>query len=248
MGAEPQNWPHDSICLRPASLDARSLAAEIDRRTCRVAFDVPGFCVVNAGRDIDSVAFRRLMVDLKQELAAIHESATGNTLAYRSVGRFDQQETTSLHLDGGPDESLLMLGYEPSAVDSELEIADYSRCAFDLGLSPAAFMSQYNPMFGSGDDVLRPYTTRVPCFSRADYRIVCINNSCAPYSGSRPAWQGVLHGATIPAPYASASRVVDSTMIAPVRAGTPDAVPAEALDEFVATPGVRQARYSGTEG
>lgn len=224
MNPEPWAWPRESICLRPSGLDAASIAAEIDRRTCRVGFDSPGFCVVNAGRAIDPVGLRRLMVDLKRELAAIHESATGKTLAYLSEGRFDQQETTRLHLDGGPEECLLMLGYEPSSVDSEMEIADYAKCAFDLGLSPGQFMSEYNPMFGRGDEVLRPYVTRVPCFSPADYRIVCINNSCAPYSEARPAWQGVLHGATIPEPDESASRVINSTMVASVPAGTPDAV------------------------
>lgn len=224
MKGDAWSWPEASICLRPSALDAASIAAEVDRRTCRVGFDAPGFCVVNVGRDIDPVGFRRLMVDLKRELAAIHESVTGRTLAYLSAGRFDQQETTRLHLDGGPDECLLMLGYEPSPVDSEMAFADYAKCAFDLGLSPGQFMAEYNPMFRHADDVLRPYTTRVPCLSPGDYRIVCINNSCAPYSESRPAWQGVLHGARVPAPDASESRVINSTMIASVPAGTPDTV------------------------
>ena len=222
MNGEAWSWRQESICLRPSALDAASIAAEIERRTCRVGFDAPGFCVVNVGRAVDSVGFRQFMVNLKRELAAIHEADTGKTLSYLSAGRFDQQETTRLHLDGGPDECLLMLGYEPSRVDSEMAFADYARCAFDLGLSPEQFMSEYNPMFGHADNVLRPYTTRVPCFSSDEYRIVCINNSCAPYSESRPAWQGVLHGATVPAPNASEPRMINSTMIASVPAGTPD--------------------------
>ncbi|WP_067561236.1 hypothetical protein [Halofilum ochraceum] len=231
MNAETRNWSHESICLRPRELDAESIAAEVAPRTCRVDFDAPGFCVINVGRDINPVGFRQLMADLKREMAGIHEAASGKTLAYLSAGRFDQQETTRLHLDGGPDECLLMLGYEPSRVDSEMAFADYAKCAFDLGLSPEQFMSEYNPMFGHADDVLRPYTTRVPCFSPRDYRIVCINNSCAAYSDSRPAWQGVLHGATVPAPDASESRVINSTMLASVPAGTPDTVDVSQLTD-----------------
>ena len=240
MNSEPKTWPRSSICLRPVSLDVRSIAAEIYRRTCRVNFDAPGFCVLNVGHEIDSVAFRQLMVDLKREMAAIHESTTGRTLAYRSAARFDQQDTTRPHLDGGPDESLLMLGYEPSAVDSELEISDYAKCAFDRGISPKAFMAEYNPMFKPGYDMLRPYTTRVPCFAKADYRIVCINNSCAAYAESQPAWQGTLHTATIRTPDETVSRVINSTMIASVPVGTADKVDAEALDEFVSTSVVRR--------
>ena len=240
MTDNQETWPHSSICIRPESLDVRSLAAEIYRRTCRVNFEAPGFCVIDLGRDIDSVGFRQLMVDLKRAMAAIHESITGNTLAYRSAAWFDQQETTRPHLDGGPDQSMLMLGYEPSAVDSELEIADYAKCAFDRGLSPKEFMVEYNPMFKAGQDILRPYTTRVPCFSKTDYRIVCTNNSCSPYSESQSAWQGTLHTATILTPDESACRIIDSTMIASVPAGTADSLDADELNDFVSTSLVRR--------
>ncbi|KTG16170.1 MULTISPECIES: hypothetical protein [unclassified Guyparkeria] len=221
--------------MRPVSVDVRSIAADIYRRACRVSFEEPGFCVLNVGHEIDSVAFRQLMVDLKREMAAIHESTTGKTLAYRSAARFDQQETTRPHLDGGPDESLLMLGYEPSEIDSELEISDYAKCAFDLGISPKAFMAEYNPMFKPGYDMLRPYTTSIPCFSKTDYQIVCINNSCSAYSESQSAWQGVLHTATILTPDETSSRVINSTMIASVPAGTADKIDAEELSDFVST-------------
>jgi hypothetical protein len=231
MNATAGDWPRDSICLFPSRWDARSIAVEIDRRTCRVDFDSPGFCVVNLGPDIGSMSLSRLMVELKRELATIHESRNGATLVYQSAGRFDQQETTRLHLDGGPDECLLMLGYEPTAVDSEMEIADYARCAFDLGLSPGQFMAEYNPMFGRGADLLTPYITRLPCFSPSDYRVVCINNSCAPYSATRPAWQGVLHGATIPERNDSEARVIHSTMIAPAPVGAPDSADPMSLGE-----------------
>ena len=114
------------------------------------------------------------MVDVKREMAVIHSSRADETLVYLSVSRFDQQETTKPHLDGGPDECFLMLGYEPSEISSELEITDYSKCAFDLGLSPKEFMTKHNPLFKSGHDLLRAYVTRIPCFSRNDFQIVSI--------------------------------------------------------------------------
>jgi hypothetical protein len=44
-----------------------------------------------------------------------------------------------------------MLGYEPSAVRSHLFLADYSRCAFDLGMEPKKFLTDFNPVPGFGD-------------------------------------------------------------------------------------------------
>lgn len=240
MNDEPLTWARDAICLRPPSLDLRSIAADLYRRTCRVNFDMPGFCVLPLGRDIDSFALRQAMVDLKREMAAIHESTTGNTLAYLSAARFDQQETTRPHLDGGPDENFLMLGYEPSAIDSELEIYDYAKCAFDRKLTPNEFMARYNPMFKPSHDILCPYKTRVPCFLSTGYQILCINNSCSPYSESQPAWQGTLHAATIASPDESARRVINSTMIVSVPAGTSDFIDDGQLNDFLTTSVVRR--------
>jgi hypothetical protein len=240
---EAVTWSPETICLHPPSLDAEALAASLYDRTCRTNFDSPGFCAVDAGSLVDSVGLRKLMVQIKREMASIHESKTGNTLVYLSAARFDQQETTRPHLDGGPEECFLMLGYEPSAVDSELEIFDYARCAFDLGISPQQFMAKYNPMFTSGHEELRPYATRVPCFSRTHYQIICINNSSAPCSEASPAWQGTLHTATILTPDDSQQRVINSTMIAAVPLGTPETVNDAAQAEFITTSAVRRRGY-----
>ena len=247
MSAQRSNGPREALCLRRGSEDVGALAAALYRRTCRVDFDPPGACVLELGPDLGSVAFRRLMSELKRERPRLHEEASGETLIYLSAGRFDQQETTRPHLDGGPEQCLLMLGYEPSAIDSELEVFDYSRCAFDRGLSPKEFLAAHNPMFASGAEVLRPYAMPVPCFSRSEYRIVCINNSSAARSDEEPAWQGVLHTVTIPAPCASERRVVDSTLIAPAPRGTPDAIDDDAVEDFVTTSEVR-GREDGAPG
>ncbi|QEG43417.1 hypothetical protein [Roseimaritima ulvae] len=235
MNADALPWPPASICIRPSSLDVQLIAADIYARTCRTDFSAPGFCVVNLGSSMDSVAFRQLMVDLKRAMAVVHESQTENTLIYVSAARFDQQETTRPHLDGGPDECFLMLGYEPSEVDAELEIADYAKCAFDLGLSPKEFMAKHNPVFPSGHDLLRSYSTRIPCFSRSDYQIICVNDSSAPFSQDQPTWQGTLHTATILTPDETKRRVINSTMIALAPAGTPDTITGVQQQEFITT-------------
>lgn len=250
---ETIRWNPESICLRRDTLDVREIAAEVYSRTCRTDFEAPGFCVVNVGRSLGSVAFRQLMVDIKTAMAALHEAQYSDTLVYLSAARFDQQESTKPHLDGGPEECFLMLGYEPSGIDSVVEIFDYAKCAFDLGLSPPEFMAKHNPMFAAGHELLRAYGTRIPCFANEDFQIVCINNSFAPYSPAsespanespaRKRWQGTLHTATIPTPDESKRRVINSTMIARGLSGENDLIDSAALHHFIHTSEVKRRGY-----
>jgi hypothetical protein len=236
-------WRSDEICLRRLRVDATALAADVYRLVCRTDFHAPGFCAVSVGDQIGSVEFRELMVQLKRELAALHRKQNGDSLVYASAARFDQQESTKLHLDSGPDESFLMLGYEPSEVDSQLAIADYAQCAWDMGLSPKDFLARHNPIFRAGEDLLRPYTTTIPCFSRRDYQIVCINNSSAPFTASGTTWQGTLHAAKILTPDETKCRVINSTMVVRAPLGTPDKMNATELAEFTSTTKVHRHGY-----
>ena len=239
-----RRWSTEMICLVPDSLNSARIAENVYARVCRNDFSMPGFCVINVGASIDSVVFRRLMVDIKYEMAAIHERLAGNTLIYLSAGRFDQQSSTKPHLDGGPDESMLMLGYEPSGINAELEISDYTRCAFDLGIAPKEFMERHNPMFHSGFELLRPYAHPLRCFDPTVFQIVAINNSSTPIDGK--SWLGTLHTATILNPDESKRRVINSTMIAPARIGTPDVITAVELHDFMTTSLVRRRGYDKT--
>jgi len=225
-----------SVCLKyDATGSVQLLAADVYERVCRSDFSVPGYCLVSVEEIGDSVAFRRLMVELKNELSEIHLQRAGKRLGYLSLGRFDQQVTTKFHLDGGPAECFLMLGYEPSAVGSRIQIADYSRCARDLGLTPQEFLERHNPMFQEGFELLRPYIAEIPCFSNGQFQIVCINNSFAAYSSVDLSWQGVLHTAEILRPDDAARRVINSTMIAPLEEETLGIASAEKVEEFVRT-------------
>ena len=244
MTTSAPTWSNDLILLLPDLLDTAQIAAELYQRVCRTDFTMPGFCVINFGTSISSISFRQLMVDIKREMALIHEQLTGNTLIYISAGRFDQQTSTKPHLDGGPDESLLMLGYEPSEIKAEVEISDYVLCAKNLGVTPKDFMSLHNPMFHEGYELLRPYSYRLNCFDPAAFQVIAINNSSAFNDGN--SWLGTLHTATIPNPDESKRRIINSTMIAPALAGTADAISAIELNDFINTSLVRRRGYDKT--
>jgi hypothetical protein len=180
----------------------------------RFDFTAPGFCLLDAGPDVDSHTLRAWMVDLKQRLSEVGIRRGGKPFVFRPMARFDQQETTKFHLDGAPDQSMLMLGYEPSRVRSRLFLADYTRAAFDLGITPQQFLSAFNPMYRKGEELLSRYLTELPQPDESHARILLINNSAWPFTEARTNPLGVMHKAEIINPTASERRIVNSTMLA----------------------------------
>lgn len=212
--------------------DVLQIVETVFERVFRTELGQPGFAVLVMPQDFSSQELRQSMTVLKERLSELHAMKWGEALEYLSLGRFDQQNSTKLHLDGAPVRSFLMLGYEPTKVRSEFQIADFSRCACDMGLSPAEFMSQHNPMFSAGAELLRNYVSNITNWHEDCSRIVIINNSIAE-PGMHGATYGVLHGALIPLPDPQASRIINSTMIAPACFVGSD--PAMKVREFVST-------------
>src|SRR3712207_3828350 len=175
----------------------------------RTHFSAPGFCLLDLGPGVDSHELRSLMLGLQGRLSDVGSRRCGVQFAYRSLGRFDQQETTKFHLDGAPDRSLLMLGYEPSQVRSRLSLADYSRCASDLGMEPKRLLDEYNPMYRKGEEMLAGYVTELPQPPEGHSRILLINNSSLPYTDAQANPLGVLHKAEIIEPDESQRRIVN---------------------------------------
>lgn len=241
-GTVARQWSADRYCLAGGASAAR-LAELVYARVFRADFSAPGFCLIDFGPQFQSQALRRTMLDLKRALEAIHRRRASRNLTFVSLARFDQQVTTKLHRDGGPDESLLMLGYEPSSIRSEVAIADYSACAHDLGLTPSELLAKHNPMFGPGAELLKPYTTPVACLSNERFQILCVNNSVAPYTANGTAWQGVLHTATIVNPSDDILRVVNSFMLASAPLDAKETIGVAEREAFATTTVVHRRGY-----
>ncbi len=197
----------------PTDLQGTHLAQQVYKLVCRCDFIQPGFALVRLPKDMTALHQRRLMVDLKEQLSLLYQSDKGPALDWFNMTRFDQKNTTKPHRDGAPNDSLLLLGYEPTTVQSKLSMADYSKCAQTLGITPAAFLEDYNPMYEKGLELLAPYTTHVSEFDITRYQLLIINNSCNNLPAEEPTWQGVLHCATVS--NGSGSRVINSTSICP---------------------------------
>ncbi|MDB5338042.1 MAG: hypothetical protein JWN70_3661 [Planctomycetaceae bacterium] len=208
----------DGYCLDLTSHSAAivdlELATTVYRLTCRTDFETPGFALINLGPNCDSITLRSWMVQLKDRLDELHQRQAGDHIVAVWLGRFNQQITTKFHLDGGPDASLLMLGYEPTTVTSQIRLADVSQCAASFQLTPEEFMDRHNPMFPAGEELLRPFITDISRANSDHFHILLVNNSRQSLTDHAPGWQGVLHQAIMMQPQPGARRVVNSMMLA----------------------------------
>ena len=135
---------------------------------------------------------------------------------------------------------MLILGYEPSTVVSRLFLADYTRAAFDLGITPQQFLEDFNPMYKKGDELLGRYVTELMQPAEGHSRMLVINNSSLPFTAARTNPLGVMHKAIIVTPDESERRIVNSTML--VTEGD-DEISAEKQEEFVRTDKISEKNY-----
>lgn len=136
------------------------------------------------------------MVELAEAM-----SAPGAHLVPAALMRFDQQETTRWHIDGGPDRCVLMLGYEPTRVASELRLSPLRELAAHLGSSAAE--AAHAAQSGKHDAWIDAHSMRVE-MDCDRYPVVLVNNSVSEL--------GVLHRGCITSPDPSAKRVVSSAL------------------------------------
>ena len=156
-GKTMQPWKLDDYCLDLSAIPGPVVAEKVFDLVWRFDFTAPGFAVIDTGFGIDSHTLRSWMVSLKGRLNEVSMGHGGKPFLFASMARFDQQVTTKFHLDGAPAQSMLILGYEPSRVVSRLFLADYTRAAFDLGITPQQFLNELNPMYKKGEELLGRY-------------------------------------------------------------------------------------------
>lgn len=184
---------------------------EIHNKVLRHDLSEPGFYWLDAGV-LDSHELRRKMIEI---------SKTFKGFEIYSMSRFDQQNTTKFHLDGGPIPNILVLGYEPSKVKSRLFLADHPCAANDIRVDPKALVTK--AMFGK-DEELQPYVTELPQPQEGHSYILFINNEAV---------LGVMHKAEIEKNPAEL-RMVNSIMLASLE-GDHSRYTDEDLEEYIAT-------------
>src|SRR5262245_12083561 len=88
----PMRNPAEYRLSVPAAPDA-AVAEKVFELAWRFDFTAPGFALLDHGPGVDSHTLRTWMVDLKGQLSEECLRRTGKRFLYRSLARFDQQET-----------------------------------------------------------------------------------------------------------------------------------------------------------
>ena len=188
-------------------VNIKEIAEHCVENVFRTNTDAPGFVHLDFGKDSTSLQLRTIMVALKKELSAFTTRRFNKKLSYHWLVRFDQQVSTPFHLDNAEDQSFLMLGYQPSEVESELYIADYYKYASDKKEASETYLKNFIPVFKGDEAILKPYITKLASFNKHTYKIVLINNSNPKQSRET---LGVFHKAKIKKPDLNKSRIVNS--------------------------------------
>jgi len=175
----------------------------------RNTYNELGFVVLSFKKEITSKILRKYMVELKKGLSKKCEEVFKEELDYYWLGRFNQQKTTKYHRDNAPDDSYLMLGYEPSCIKSKLSFADYHQFISAKEIPVDEYYEKYNPIFKEGEIVLKPYIKEVEGFDNKMPKIVLMNNSDLNSNKTF----GVLHKATILKEDLKEDRVINSMML-----------------------------------
>lgn len=200
--------------LLAGSSSLAPLAAAVCERVCRTNPSRPGFALLDFGATFTPLLFRTFLIAFVEALDRAYLHRFARRLQPLTIGRFDQQVSTGAHRDGGPDESVLLLGYEPTEVNSRMQLLDHTRRAAELGLTPAEFLERFNPAFGTGLHELRDCTTELAEFGADRYRALVVNNSNLPENQGRHGMLGVLHRAVIATPRPGKSRIINSLLLA----------------------------------
>ena len=107
----------------------------------------PGFIILSFEKDMNSKLLRKHMFEIKEALSKKCQDKFNEKLDFYWLGRFDQQKNTKYHRDNAPENSYLMLGYEPTTVESKLSFADYHKFIAKNNIPTDKYYEFYNPMF-----------------------------------------------------------------------------------------------------
>ena len=191
-----------------------------------------GFYYLNLGSKIESKEFRQLMIDIKNSLSVLCKENLKKELHYKSLGRFTHQNTSKPHRDTADNHSFLMLGYEPTMVESKAYITDYSKFIEQQKISIETFFSKDKEANLVEDtSLLEDYTTEINPFNKNDYRILIANNSRSYEEKTF----GVFHSAEIPKKIDNQDRILNYMMLRLSDLNSKEQYTLQNIEEFLST-------------
>ena len=175
----------------------------------RKDYEEYGFIVISFDMEMNSKLLRKYMFEIKKVLSEKCREEFDERLDFYWLGRFNQQNTTKYHRDNAPKDSYLMLGYEPTEIDSKLSFGDYNQLITKNKIPIDKYYELHNPIFKDGEELLKPFISQVKNFDNRTYKIVLMNNSDL----SSKKTYGILHKAEIIEKDLDQPRVINSMML-----------------------------------
>ena len=206
---------------------ARTLAPVVFNQTCRFNLTAPGFTLIDLGPRLGSRRLRRSMVGLQRELRQVLRATVGQDLIYLSMGRYAGLARAESLLAYHAPATLLMLGYEPSEVDSALRMTDYTKFAYELGLEPARLLESRD----HDEPFPAQYVTDVGLINPAHAQILLVN--CNRGSIRDDELLGVLHHTELRSASSDDQCVVNAATLAVAAPGAREPVTREQQKAFV---------------
>lgn len=191
----------------------------------------PGFSILSFHQEMNSELLRKTMIDLKSGLSIRCQNKFNQELDYFWLSRFDQQKTTKFHRDNAPIDSYLVLGYEPTKIESRILFADYHRFVSENKLSIDEYYKLYNPIFKVGEKRLSPYIIANKKLDKTSFHIVIINNSDLESEKTF----GILHKAEMITKDQNQERIVNSMMLCLKSSNEPQKISKQDEIRFVGT-------------
>lgn len=216
-----------------------SLLREVYERVRRLDCAAPGWSHLEMPAGLSSHDLRTVMITIGDHLIARFRDDLGMTMEYLSLGRVDQKLSTRIHLDGGPPHSILVLGYEPSLIRSQVAVVDYARHCRDRGIAISDFLARFDQRSADLGD-FAGYVTRLPEFASDRANVVVVNNSSS--ACGEVGLCGLMHVACVEA--GSGARVINTLTLGEAAATASHALDETAKQRFVEVTGVDVA-YDG---
>ena len=177
----------------------------------RQNLQAPGFFFKDFGASIRAEVLRHYMLELAMGLSQHCLKNLHPPLYVQRFGRFHQSCTSQFHRDHTDNaRSFLIMGYEPTPINSRILVADYSRFAADRHMSCEHYLAQREEDAAGWDALLAPYTTECT-FSKFHYRLVVVNNSQR---------LGLFHRAHIKTPSTVQNRMINYLLLSPDKDAT----------------------------
>ncbi len=196
----------------------------------RDSTEQPGFYYKDLGADFDSKSLRRLQLELKERLSELCQQRLDKQINYQWMSRTNHRNSSKFHIDTAPEQSILILGYEPTSVESKAYLADYTKYLEDQNLSAQDyFRNSINGNFAPDDEALTPYVSEVSPFPKEHYRLLVINNSRSFGQKS----YGVFHRGEVPENLNQEDRLVNGVMVSLCDLGTPESYEEHLIANFV---------------